>query len=305
MSILSDPKFTAFLSRHGNHAAGPRPVAIFDCDGTVIKGDVGEAMFYRQIEQFLFRRSPAELWSEHPLHEELDGRFRRLAALPPAARRDSPDFTPFAEILLSYYHGQIAEGHVAKACADIVRLLAGFTLGEVRAIAEATCADELAAPLGTRRLGSRDIPRGIRFLVDALDLVRELQQRNFEIWAVSGSNRWSVEPVFARLGIGSDRVVGLEMRQQNGLITSEAIEPVPIREGKIPAFQRATSRVPVFVASDSKNDVPLFLYSSDLKVRINSRNRDTEDFFRFAGVPADESWISIESPRLSDAPGHG
>ena len=305
MSILSDPKFTAFLARYANHASEPRPIAIFDCDGTVIRGDVGEAMFYRQIERFLFRRSPAELWPDHPRRVELDERFRRLSALAPGARKESPDSGPFADILLAWYFGQIADGQVSKACADIVRLLAGFTPAEARAIAEDTCADEMAAPLGTRRLGTRDLPRGVRFLADALDLLRELQQRKFEIWAVSGSNRWSVEPVFGRLGIGRDRVVGLEMRERDGLLTSEAIEPVPIREGKIPAFRRATPRMPVFVASDSKNDVPLFLYSSDLKVRINSRNRDTEDFFRFAGVSADESWISIESPRLSDAPGHG
>lgn len=305
MSILSDPKFTAFLSRHANHASDPRPVAIFDCDGTVIKGDVGEAMFYRQIEQFLFRRSPAELWPDHPRRGELDERFRRLSALGAGERNDSPDGTPFAEILLSYYFGQIAEGLVAKACADIVRLLAGFTPVEARAIAAQTFADELAAPLSTRRLGGRDLPRGIRFIAEALDLIGELQKRNFEIWAVSGSNKWSVEPVFEALGIGHDMIVGLELRERDGVLIPEPIEPIPIREGKIPAFQRSSTRVPVLVASDSKNDVPLFLYSSDLKVRINSRNRDTDDFFRFAGVPADGRWILIESPRLTGGDGHG
>jgi phosphoserine phosphatase len=305
MSILSDRKFTAFLSRHANHASGARPAAVFDCDGTVIKGDVGEAMFYRQIEHFLFRHSPAELWPDHPRRGELDERFRRLSALAPAERKGSADFAPFADILLSHYYGQIAEGLVAKACSDIVRLLAGFTPAEARTIAAETFADELAAPLSMRRLGGRDFPRGIRFLVEAVDLLTELQKRNFEIWAVSGSNRWSVEPVFAALGIGTDRVIGLEIRERDGVLVPEPLEPVPIREGKIPAFRRSSAQVPVLVASDSKNDVPLFLYSSDLKVRINSRGRDTDDFFRFAGVPADESWILIESPGLSGTPRHG
>ena len=43
---------------------GP-PLAVFDCDGTVIQGDIGEAMLYHQLEHFLFRVSPA---TRNPVH---------------------------------------------------------------------------------------------------------------------------------------------------------------------------------------------------------------------------------------------
>jgi hypothetical protein len=52
------------------------------------------------------------------------------------------------------------------------------------------------------------------------------------------------------------------------------------------------------VASDSKNDIPLFLYSAGLRVRINSRNRDTMEFFRSADITPDESWILLEHPTV-------
>jgi phosphoserine phosphatase len=201
-------------------------------------------------------------------------------------------------MLLSWYFGQIERGAVAKACSDIVRLLAGYTPVDVRAIAGATFTDELAAPLSTRRLGNRVLPRGIRFLREARELIAGLQNGGFDLIAVSGSNVWSVEPVFRALGVPAEKVVGLEVAVRNGLLTSEVIEPVPIREGKIPALRRSTKALPVLVASDSKNDLPLFLYSSGLKVRINSRSRDTADFFGSAGLTPDSSWVLIESPEV-------
>ena len=76
-----------------------RPLAVFDCDGTVIKGDIGEAMFFRQIEQFHFRLNPAALWPDHPRRKELGKAYEKLALLPPEERTRDPAFEPFARML--------------------------------------------------------------------------------------------------------------------------------------------------------------------------------------------------------------
>jgi phosphoserine phosphatase len=298
MAILDHPAISAFLQEHRNHSPGSPPLALFDCDGTVIRGDIGEAMFYYQIERLLFRRSPAEVWTDHPRRDFLDTTYRTLARAQRNERNSLPEFQSFAEILLSWYFDRIEAGRVIEACVDIVRLFAGYTLGEVRAIADATFAEELAAPQGERRLGNRVLPRGIRFIGEATELLGELRKHHFEIWAVSGSNRWSVEPVFRKLGIPADHVIGIELATHDGILTDTALEPIPIRDGKIRSIAQRTSRRPVLTVSDSKNDIPLFLYSSGLKVRVNSRGRDTDDFFRAAKVTRDASWVLIESPTL-------
>src|SRR5512140_1720886 len=130
MSILSNEAVVRFLERHAGREAGA--VAVFDCDGTLIKGDVGEAMLYYQIEHFLFRHSPAAVWPDHPRRQQLDGLYRTLEEAPPGGRARHEAFGPFADIILDWYFGQIEAGAVAKACADIVRLFAGFTLAEVQ-----------------------------------------------------------------------------------------------------------------------------------------------------------------------------
>jgi HAD superfamily phosphoserine phosphatase-like hydrolase len=300
MSILRDPAVQKFLTRHTYHNSPRRPVAVFDCDGTVIKGDIGESMLYYQIEHFRFKRSPGSIWADHPQREELDHFFQELSEMPPRRRLAQPGFEPFAELILSWYFNQIAEGHVTKACADIVRLFAGHTRAEVRAIGEATFAYEYKAEVKQRPLGRRMRPVGVRFIKESTELLAELRKRGFDIWAVSGSNTWSVEPVFKRLGVPADHVIGIELLEENGVLTPIVALPVPIREAKVEALKARVADLPVLVASDSKNDIPLFLYSSDLKLRVNSRRRDTPDFFRVAGVPHDATWIVIEEPTIDD-----
>lgn len=298
MSILDLTTVKDFLRKYSDHASRERPTAVFDCDGTVIRGDIGEAMLYYQIENFLFKISPAAVWPDNPHRGELDDLFRQLAATQPGNRSGHPAFHSFAEIILGWYFGQINDGKVEKACADIVRLFAGYTLPEVREIANRVFEDERSSPFTSRKLGTRVLPKGVRYIKESVDLIRELQRRKFQIWAVSGSNRWSVEPVFRHLDIGPEFVIGIELEEDGGVLSSRAVTPVPIRQNKVHAFEKRTTAVPVLVASDSRNDIPLFLYSSGLKVRINSRNRSTEEFFREGKVTRDEQWIVIEQPTM-------
>jgi phosphoserine phosphatase len=300
MSILTDSAIAAFLAAHQDHPRGPRPIAVFDCDGTVIQGDMGEAMFYRQIERFHFRRSPALIWRDHPRRDEIGSLYGKLAGLGSAERAASSAFAAFAEILLAWYFDQIASGAVVKACADIVRLFAGYTPDEARGLGRETFEAEFSSPIGTRRLGGRDLPRGARFIRESVDLIGALTGRGFDIWVVSGSNKWSVEPVFTRFGIPPERIIGIDLEVHDGLLTDRAEAPVPIRTGKIDALRRHTPLVPLMAVSDSKNDIPLLLHSAGLRIRINSRRRDTADFFRTAGTVPDSTWVLVESPHIME-----
>ena len=302
MSMMNLPAVRLFFERHRNHRDGRPPVTVFDCDGTVISGDIGEAMLYHQIERFWFAVSPADVWMDYPRRPELDRRFQLLATLPDEQRRTHPEFSAFADMILDWYFGQIKEGSVIKACADIVRLFTGFEESDVRGFARWTFETERYAPRSLRPLGKRQVPGGIRFLKEAVDLLDEAKTRGMEGWAVSGSSRWSVEPVFAALDIASDRVIGIEMETAGGVVTSKEILPIPIREGKVDAMKARSVPMPVLVASDSRNDIPLFKVSTDLKVRVNSRSRSTEEFFRAYGTPPDDSWITVEHPTLSEHP---
>jgi phosphoserine phosphatase len=293
-SILQDPNLSAFLERR--FEPSEHPIALFDCDGTVVRGDVGEAMLYHQIEAMFFKRSPASVWPDNPDRKEIDKLYWALLPMNTEQRAASEEFSRFAELILDWYFGQIERGDVAKACADIVRLLAGFTLTEVREFAVRSFELEYSAPIGTATLGGRKIPTGVRFIREAVELLKALAEKGYEIWALSGSSKWSVEPVFARLGVSADRVIGIEMELNDSHVTSNAVLPIPVREGKVGAMDRVIGRRPAITASDSRNDIPMLLTSTGMKVRINSRGRSATEFFEAVGNPPDASWVNIETP---------
>jgi phosphoserine phosphatase len=288
----------AFFERYSSSDGFPRPLAVFDCDGTVIQGDIGESMFYRQIEHFAFRVSPAEILTDHPHRDELARTFDTLVSAPESRRKDHAAFEPFARLLLTRYFEQLAEGKTAKACAEIVQLFAGFSLDEVRHFAEETLFEELQVPMHKSPLGGQSLPRGVRFLRETVNLVQALQKHGFDIVAVSGSNKWSVEPVFARLGVPRERVLGIDLHTRDNLLTPETKTPVPIHGGKVDLLRLVDPRPPVLVASDSRNDIPLLLASTDLRVYVNSHKRVTEDFFTLGKVARDDSWVVIENPEM-------
>jgi phosphoserine phosphatase len=288
----------AFFERHSPSNGSPRPLAVFDCDGTVIQGDIGESMFYRQIEHFAFRVSPAEILTDHPHRDELADAFDTLLSTPETRRREHTAFDFFARLLLTRYFEQLAQGKIAKACAEIVQLFAGFSLEEVRHFAGETFSEELRAPMHKCHLGGQSLPRGVRFLRETVDLVHALQEKGFDIMAVSGSNKWSVEPVFARLGVPPERVLGIDLQMRDSLLTSETKTPVPIHGGKVDLLRLVDPRLPVLVASDSRNDIPLLLASNDLRVYVNSHKRITEDFFTLGKVIRDDTWVVIENPEV-------
>jgi len=296
--MSTDATVAAFLARHENSPADSPAIAVFDCDGTVISGDIGEAMLYMQIKEFSFRVSPATIWPDHPRNGDLDRLFGELKSLPAEERQADQGFQEFAELLLSWYFDQLQEGAVEKACTDIVRLLAGFSKEEARALALRTLEQELSSPVTTRRLGARELPCGSRYIRESLTLLRDLLRRGFEVWAVSGSNRWSVERVFERIGIPPGRVLGIDLRERNGLLAPEAQSPVPVGQGKIKALRERSTRAPELVVSDSPYDIPLFLHASELRVRVSSGNLGSVDFFRENNIVPDRTWVAIDDPTL-------
>jgi phosphoserine phosphatase len=298
MPLQHHPAIKTLLEQASTFPKHTRPLAVFDCDGTVIKGDIGEAMFFRQIEEFMFRVSPADLWLDYPYRHELEEAYRELLNLAPHKRAAHPAFEAFAGYLVCWYYEQLAEGKVAKACSDIVRLFAGCSLAEVREFAAHTLKHELQVPLGGKQLGRRTVHSGIRFLRESVELVRLLQEHHFDIWAVSGSSVWSVEPVFQALGVSAEQVIGISLESSDGILTGTAVEPVPIREDKISALKARDTRIPHLVASDSRNDIPLLLYSSGVKVWVNSRQRTSAEFFAAVGSKPDAQWLVIEEPTI-------
>lgn len=296
LAIELDTAFQSLLDSTPQRVIGRPPVAVFDCDGTLIHGDIGEAMFFRQLEQFLFRTSPADVWMDHPRRREIHGLFTILSQMSPPTRTMSEEYLLFADFLTSWYYDQLAEKKTDKACADIVKLFAGYSEAEVREIAWFTFDDEITSAPTERFIGHRPYPKGIRFIRETVDLITAVRDHGFDVWIVTGSNKWSVEPVAHQVGIPADRVIGIELESVDGYLSSRPKHPVPVRANKVRALKKLDTRIPLLVASDSLHDIPLWQYSSGVRVFVNTQGVDPEAFFATAKIRRDESWIIVDAP---------
>ena len=116
---------------------------------------------------------------------------------------------------------------------------------------------------------------------------------------VSGSNRWSVEAVFRPLGVTPDRIAGIDLMTERGLLTGHVNGHIPVLEGKIDILKERFPRRPVLVFSDSAYDLPLFGYSDGLRVLINSRTGPEHDLLT-SGAALNDTWIVVKNPTFEE-----
>jgi len=285
-----------------SHIVSPReitPLAVVDCDGTIIKGDIGEAMFHFQIEHFLFRESPASLWPDYPERKQLDKLYQSLVQNPPFIGSQDGRHIAFTNHLLDWYFDQLKAGNTMKACSDIVRLWSGFRESEVVEIARDTLKGELASGTEDRLLGKFLLPRGIRYIRETRELLERIKAAGFNLWIVSGSNIWSIREVCRPLPVAPTQIAGITLGRKGDLISSQVIHPIPVVEGKVDLMKAKGFPQPLIVVSNSIHDLPLYQQCTGLKVLIQSDDQGHR-FFERTDVMPDESWVVVDQPSFED-----
>lgn len=132
------------------------------------------------------------------------------------------------------------ENSEAQMCGEVVQMYAGLREQELREAAERYAVEfinKLVFP-------------------EMAALVKALRHGETEIWAVSSTNKWVIAAGVRELGIAEERVLAVEARVVNGLITSELLD-VPNGEGKAAALRRAGVEQPDAVFGNSIHDLAM------------------------------------------------
>ena len=137
----------------------------------------------------------------------------------------------------AYRAGKVSE---PAMCAEMVQIYAGLREAELRAAA-ARYVDEFVRK---------------RNFAEMLALVERLGMDGVEIWAVSSTNRWVIAEGVRDFGIPEQRVVAVEARVKDGIITSEILD-VPTGEGKAAALKRLGLPHPDAVFGNSVHDLAM------------------------------------------------
>ncbi|MFN8471899.1 MAG: haloacid dehalogenase-like hydrolase [Anaerolineae bacterium] len=273
------------------------PFAVFDWDQTVIRHDIGDALFLRQIEDLAFAHEQDEFWSilgvapDDPLRDHV----ARLLEAPQEEWPEMEEHHAWRDaVLLGYLRsGQIdpQEGFPWQT-----RLLAGLTVDEVKRLTRIAIEAEVALPLQARPYtvaGSElRFHQGLRPYAEILELMRALEEAGIAAWVVSATNIWSVQAMAEYLGLRTDRVIGMRTRVGDGVITSDLEPPVPATWGKVLAIQRYIhpTQPPVLVAGDNITDLPMLEYSADTRLVIDRGVKALSEVAR-ARQAAGERWL--------------
>ncbi|RJO70583.1 MAG: haloacid dehalogenase-like hydrolase [Myxococcales bacterium] len=230
-------------------AQGLRLVAVFDWDNTVIKNDVGDAVFFWMLVHNQILAPEGGDWRKTSPYltlaaaEALGTACGSTAAGQPVQTARNVEC---AETFLAIYlnattpdgwpaFGGFQQRWMEPAYAWAAQLMAGRPPDEMRTIAAAAIEAGLAAPAGaTQMIGRRPkLAAYLRIYPQMQDLIRALSAAGVEVWIVSASAQVVVEPFAARLGIPPERVVGVRtILDSNSRLTARLEGCGPVADGE-------------------------------------------------------------------------
>lgn len=114
---------------------------------------------------------------------------------------------------------------------------------------------------------------------DQKKLVSLLQDNGVQVFVVTASVKWAVEPGAKLLGIPEDHVIGVSTQIENGFITDKADGEMTYKEGKVKALLNHTNQTPPFFASgNSPGDLYLLKAATRLSLAVGASQKGHELF---------------------------
>jgi phosphoserine phosphatase len=105
-------------------------------------------------------------------------------------------------------------------------------------------------------------------------LIDFLIGKNFEIFIVTASVKWAVEPLAHLVGVNDAHVLGVETEIENGLVGLNAKMPITWREGKAEGLLKATGGIkPILACGNTYGDTHLLECASHIQLALKTQNR--------------------------------
>ena len=113
---------------------------------------------------------------------------------------------------------------------------------------------------------------------DQKKLIEYLLSKKVEVFVVTASVAWAVEPGAERLGVPIENVIGVKTKVKKGIISDEPDGAITYREGKLHALLDITNgKKPFLAAGNTMGDLAL-LESSKISLAVGAAKEDHELF---------------------------
>ncbi len=133
------------------------------------------------------------------------------------------------------------------------------------------------------------------FFPEIQNLLQDLRGQEVEVFVVTASIKWAVEPGAKSLGIPPENVLGVETEVVDCKVTDRQRGFITSREGKKLALQDQLKQdTPFLCVGNSTGDLELLRFASQLRVAIQSTSEGDELFHHEQGlqdIAEKENWI--------------
>jgi len=129
----------------------------------------------------------------------------------------------------------------AKAYSWLAQINAGLSVEKLREIADDFC---------RRR-------RKFPYFEEMKDYLANFQDKGMEIYVVSASVRWALEPFVEKMGLDRQKILAMETKVRDGIITDEPISPLPFGVGKILAVREKIGCEPKIAFGNTMGDLDM------------------------------------------------
>jgi phosphoserine phosphatase len=110
-------------------------------------------------------------------------------------------------------------------------------------------------------------------------LIDFLLSNSVQIYIVTASIKWAVEPGARALGLTDENVIGIETKVENNLLTTERVLPITYRRGKADALLARTNNIrPFLCAGNTIGDYELLESSTHVRMAVSAASRDDRLF---------------------------
>jgi phosphoserine phosphatase len=111
------------------------------------------------------------------------------------------------------------------------------------------------------------------------DLIAHMRSLDVEVYIVTASIKWAVEPGAHLVGLTPDHVIGIRTKVKNGIVTTEQDGPLTYRQGKVEGLLGVTGGAgPFFCAGNTEGDLPLLESATDLRLVVCGSPEDNCNF---------------------------
>jgi len=220
---------------------------VFDCDKTLITGDIGEASLRRALKQRWVVSHDA--WWRHLDEAEIatpDERkaWRRVYERE-ATAQERPAFDQVDSLSDELWRAyeDLCQQDITSAYVYAARFTYHRTQAEVTKLAHTALSEDSM----------------VRLRPLMWQFVNQLQVQGGQVWVVSSSHIDVIRVIAQHYHISSNQLIGIDFMRQGPLNYSSEnlIQPIPINTGKVTALFKYQEARPTLMVGDSFHDLPL------------------------------------------------